>query len=97
MPDEDEWLRTHQGEYLRTVGRFWWCGDYECDCTQAVIVEYYRNAVVPIAQVPINIWSGPFHTEGEYAATWDELMAKREELRLSDPDLEARIEWEERS
>jgi hypothetical protein len=91
--DHEEWLAAHKGPLLRTVGEVWWCGDDYCDCTQAQIVEIYRNKVVQPGVVRIAIWQGAFFTEGEPGA-YEELQAKRAKMKGADPGAEAEIEWE---
>lgn len=88
----EAWLAEHKGPLRDVIGKVWYCGDDYCDCTQAEIVERYENKTAPGWIVPVCIWQGEFHTDGEPGAN-EELAAKREELRKTDPDLAARIKW----
>jgi hypothetical protein len=88
----EAWLAEHKGAYVKTVAYVWWCGDDCCDCTQAVIVERYKNAKDPRFFVSVGVWEGEFHTDGEPGAA-EELAAKRAALECADPDLAARIQW----
>jgi hypothetical protein len=89
--DEQRWMDGHKGAFIKAVGYVWWCGDDECNCTQAVIVDYFENKVVP-GCVPVRRWEGNFHTDGEPGAE-TELAAERDRLRAADPAAEAAIEW----
>lgn len=93
MSESPEWLREHQGAHLYTYGYVWECGDDECGCTQAMVVDYFQNKVLPRARVPINAWSGEFHTEHEPGADAD-LAEYRRTLKEADPEREAAIEWQ---
>jgi hypothetical protein len=85
-------MREHKGPLKNIVGYVWECGDDYCSCSKATIVEQYVNLADRRWIVPVCIWEGEFHTDGEPGAN-DELIAKRAELRESDPDLAVRIEW----
>lgn len=54
-----------QGEYLRTYAHLWECGDPICECSQVVVQRSYRNALAPRAFWFVNIWEGPFYSDGE--------------------------------
>lgn len=91
---QEEWLEKHKGPLLRVVGEVWRCGDDYCDCTQAQLVEIYRNKVVQPAVVRVVVWEGEFFTDGETGA-YEQLQAKREEMKITDPSAEARIQWQD--
>ena len=98
MTDHEEWLATHKGEYLYTVGMIWECGDDDCRCEQAQVIDYYANKRVR-GVVPIVVWEGTF-TTADSRADGDlspdaQLAAYRLSLRLSDPEREAAIRWQE--
>ena len=94
--DISEWMAEHKGPLIRTVGEVWYCGDDWCGCTQAQITEIYRNLKpppgAPQAVVRVTVWEGEFRTDHEPGAEAD-LRARRDELRLADPDAAARIKW----
>lgn len=85
-------MRIHKGEPIKTVGMVWECYD-ECGCTEAQVITYHRNKVVPSARVPVVEWSGISHTDHEPGAA-AELAAYRRRLREEDPEREAAIEWQ---
>lgn len=87
------WLAEHKGEYVDTIGLVWECGDDYCNCTQAQIVDRFKNRKVP-AVVSLLAWEGTFFTDREQGAD-AELAAKRRELARVDPDREAAITWQE--
>jgi hypothetical protein len=91
---EAAWMAEHKGPLKRIEGAVWWCGDL-CDCQQARIAEVYENKTVPGAVVRVPIWEGAYYIDGDGDAFAD-LETKREELRSTDPDLEALIKWPER-
>jgi hypothetical protein len=88
----EAWLAEHKGDYIDTIGYVWWCGDGYCNCTQAVVVERYKNVKAPGWLICCGIWEGEFHTDGESGAD-EELAAKRAELERTDPELAAGIKW----
>lgn len=90
----DQWMAEHKGPHLKTVGYVWECEDDECGCSQAVVVSYYRNKVVPNARVPINDWAGDFYTDHESGADLD-LAEYRRHLKATEPEREAEIEWQQ--
>ena len=81
MNDSEEWLREHKGDHIKTVGYVWECYD-ECGCTQARVVDYFRNKTVYSARVPVGVWEGGFYAE------------YRRHLRAENPAREATIEWQ---
>jgi hypothetical protein len=91
-----QWLIDHQGEYLRTVGKTWYCDDDHCNCSEARIVEVYENKVTKHSPSPsvirVGIWTGPYHVDGEPGAHED-LARKRLDLLANDPELAAKIKW----
>jgi len=98
MSESQEWMAEHKGRYLKTVGYIWECGDDDCRCEQAVIVDYFENKVDHRFRVPVNAWRGTFTTwEGRVEGGIDpdaELVARRRHLRETDPEREAAIEWQ---
>ena len=95
----DDWHREHQGPFIKAIGYVWDCGDDYCNCSRAVIVEQYQNTTDTGWKygkgrwlVPVGVWEGEFHTDGEGGAN-DELIAKRAELRETEPEYAALIEW----
>ncbi len=63
----------------------WWCGDYDCDCTEAriVAIDGYERTLV---------WEGEFRSEGEPGAT-TELNRVAQLLRRHHHDVYRRISW----
>jgi hypothetical protein len=86
------WIDDHKGDLIKTVGQVWACGDDECGCTEAQVVNIYLNRVTRDSLVRELVWSGDFHTDWESGAE-EELDAYRAALRELDPELERRIEW----
>jgi hypothetical protein len=85
------WLEEHRGEFVKTIGFVWGCGDDYCRCEEAQVQKIYRDKTDGRFIIRETIWSGEFHTDGEPGA-WDELQAYRESLS---PDRQAEIEWQE--
>ena len=84
-----EWAKT------RAVGRIWWCGDYFCDCTQAVIEKITPNDEVGFPWIHRErLWEGPFHSDSEPGAA-DDLAKARAEMVQRWPGVAACIEWDE--
>jgi hypothetical protein len=97
--EQDPWLAKHKGDYLWTEGRVWDCGDDHCRCSQAQVVDVFKNKtewrdyqgqrwVVRLAA-----WEGKFYTDGESGAA-EELLSYRRALRESDPEREAATRWD---
>jgi PAS domain-containing protein len=75
----------------------WWCGDEECDCTQARIVTWNEQLAAdlgwPRERLQLReVWRGPFHTDG-HGDAFAELELARQYLELVAPTLLARIQW----
>jgi hypothetical protein len=90
----DEWTQNHIGPFLHTVAEVWWCGDEECDCTQAQVHDVYRNRVTGISVIRVFVWEGDYHVglsfePGETTAEED-LRAYYESLT---PERRAEIHW----
>ena len=95
----DDWHREHQGPFVNASAYVWDCGDDYCNCTRAVIVEYYQNTADSSWRygkgrwhVPVGVWEGEFHTDGEPGAN-AELIAKRAEMRESEPEYASLVKW----
>jgi hypothetical protein len=100
MSESAEWLAEHQGRHVKTVGYIWQCGDDECDCEQAVVMDYFENKTDRRFRVPRLVWEGTFTTgdarlEGDAPNPEYELAEYRRALRLTDPEREAAIEWQQ--
>jgi hypothetical protein len=90
----DRWFQEHAGDYLKTVGYVWRCGD-ECQCSQARVENIYTNQVTgPPWIVREHVWDGEFHAGGWEAddeTTADEELAN---YRASlSPERQTEIEW----
>jgi hypothetical protein len=77
----------------RTVAEVWWCGDEECDCTQAQIVQIGPDRVAGFPWVTRRVlWAGQFtsftyeQTEAEAAAQLAELRQACERLGVPVPE-----------
>lgn len=90
--EKDQWHVDHQGPIVDIIGHVWWCGDDDCDCTEARITARFRNLADARWIVPRTLWQGEFHTDGESGAS-DELIAKRAHLEATEPEIAARITW----
>lgn len=96
---EDEWLAKHKGDYLHTVGQVWYCDDDYCNCSQAQVIDVFKNKTEwrdYFGQrwvVHLGVWEGKFYTDGELGAA-EELRAYRLALREADPEREAAIQWD---
>jgi hypothetical protein len=90
----DEWMRTHKGDYVKTVALVWYCDDEICGCYQARITKYFRNKVTKNTWVFETFWEGGFYTEHQYRRAEDDLVRYRQWLKTNHPDLEEAIEWE---
>jgi hypothetical protein len=99
MSESAEWLAKHKGRHLRTVGYIWQCGDDYCECEQAQVVDYFENKADHRWRVPITVWEGTFTTrEGRYdggPSPAAELAEYRRALRITNPEREASIEWQQ--
>lgn len=70
MSPTEEWMREHKGPLLDVVGEVWHCGDEVCGCSQAQVVERYRNLADSRFIVP--------------AGARDELIAYRDSLTYAE-------------
>lgn len=93
LPDSP-WMLEHKGQYIKTVGVIWGCDD-ECACYNAEVYDVFSNKMVRGARVDKQIWEGEFTIDNQPRATEDSLILYRRGLKVSDPELEARIEWQE--
>lgn len=88
-------MGEHKGAYLRTEAEIWYCGDDECGCYQAQIYNLYQNKVTRSSVIFELVWEGTFRTEHDYAPCAKELVTYRQELKRTNPELEAQIHWDE--
>lgn len=97
MSESAEWLAKHKGRHVRTVGYIWECGDDDCRCEQALVVDRWENRAVR-GYVTTGVWEGTFTTaDGRHdgdPSPERELAAYRRALRASNPEREAAIEWQ---
>jgi len=91
---DSEWMLEHKGEYLKTVGAIWYCEDDVCGCYNAEVYDVFQNKVLPNARVHKGVWEGEFTTDHDSRATEDSIVRYRQELKKTDPEFEARIEWQ---
>lgn len=92
---ELSWFEKHKGEYVRTVAQVWWCDDPVCDCYQAQVSSTYKNRITGNTFVFDGIWEGHFYSEEGSRHAENDLIKYRQDLKKSDPELEARITWQE--
>lgn len=76
----------------RLIAYVWWCGDYDCDCTQAQILLRGRNEH-GFDVVLATVWEGEFRTFGESGAA-AELWRVRKAMRSVLPEVERTIDWQ---
>ncbi len=93
MSTQERWLVEHKGPYVDSIGMVWECGDDYCNCTEAQIVDRYRNLKTN-GLVLTGVWNGTFYTDGEQGAE-AELAEERRRLRVQDPEREAAIRWQD--
>lgn len=91
---ESEWMKEHKGEYLRTIAQVWYCEDEVCGCYSAEVYDVFVNLVMPRGVVFKNVWEGEFYTDHEERKADNDLIRYRQQLKKSDPELEARIIWQ---
>lgn len=96
--EQSEWMATHKGRHIRTVGCVWQCDDV-CGCEQAQVVDYFENKADGRFRIPVGVWEGTFIV-GENRDPDDprpdaELAEYRRALRRDDPQRESAIEWQE--
>ena len=89
-----EWMDKHKGKLWRTSAYIWYCDDDVCGCYQAQHNDIWRNKVTGNTYITTGIWEGTFRTEHESAPCVDDLVRYRRELKKTNPELEARTEWQ---
>lgn len=95
-PAEPDWaLTAPEGELFAYV---WWCGDEECDCTQAQIVHIIERNIYGGWRQSKVVWNGNF-ISGDYdsyhrsSTPNTELNREARRLRKHHHDLHRRISW----
>lgn len=91
---ELSWFEQHKGDFIHTRAEVWWCEDPVCDCYQAQVTNTYRNRVTKTTFVYDSVWEGGFYSEQGSRSAENDLIKYRQELKQSDPELEARIKWQ---
>lgn len=96
---ESEWMKAHIGEYVRTTAQIWHCGDGDCNCWQAQVSDTYTNRVTKTTFCFKGVWEGGFYSGDSQTnpsrLAENDLIAYRQRIKVSDPELEAQIVWQD--
>lgn len=96
---ESDWMKEHIGEYVRTLGHVWRCGDDDCNCWQAQVSDIYTNRVLKAAFCFKGVWEGGYYSSDSRLdparLAENDLIAYRQRLKKEDPEFEAQITWQD--
>lgn len=98
----DDWAKRVPDGLIAMRAHVWWCGDYECDCTQARIEGATSRVASGAPAFDLRLWEGTFRSGWAYEYEWDvdagagpttELNREARRLRKQHNALYHQIEW----